>query len=265
MKRLVGSFIISLGIAFGLATYVEGQGVVRNPGSVSISGANAAASTTGAGVPASASYTGINIGGNLTGLTGKALGATEKALSVAIMDASGVQITTFGGGTQYANASAQATPTGTVALGWDGTNVRALSTNASGQQSVVFPSAQSVNASQTGTWSVRAQDGSGNVLTSATRGAERALSVQIVDGSGAQVTTFGGSGGTASNFGSAVPATGTASGFSDGTNMQLARVFDTSTRARAPSMSRVSSCGPRRAVVQSPWRVLQPQTPFRFA
>lgn len=47
-------------------------------------------------------------------------------------------------------------------------------------------------ATQSGTWSVRAQDGSGNSLTSATRGSERALSVQIVDGSGTQVTTFGG-------------------------------------------------------------------------
>lgn len=35
-----------------------------------------------------------------------------------------------------------------------------------------------------------------------------------------------GSGGTSSNFGSAVPSAGTASGYSDGTNMQAARVFD---------------------------------------
>lgn len=49
-----------------------------------------------------------------------------------------------------------------------------------------------VQAAQSGTWSVRAQDGSGNNLTSATRGSERALSVQIVDAAGSQVTTFGG-------------------------------------------------------------------------
>lgn len=77
----------------------------------------------------------------------------------------------------------------------------------------------------------RGQDGTGNALTSATRGSERALSVQIVDGSGAQITTFGGSGGTASNVGSAVPVTGTAAGFSDGTNLQLARVYDTDSGA----------------------------------
>jgi len=141
-------------------------------------------------------------------------------------------------------------------------------------------------ATQSGTWSTRTQDGSGNAITSATRGSERALTVQvvdasgtqvtsfggagsnaaasatgsavpssasytglnvsgthrgwtglslgsqfagtvaIVDGSGNQVTSFGGSGGTASNFTSTVPATGTAVGFSDGTNMQAGRVFD---------------------------------------
>ena len=145
-------------------------------------------------------------------------------------------------------------------------------------------------ASQSGTWSVRNQDGAGNALTSATRGSERALSVQIVDGSGAQVTSFGGggsgatigsavpstgsygginvagtlrgwtglalgsqyagtvaivdgsgnqvtsfggSGGTASNVGSAVPSTATATGYSDGTNMQVPRVFDGDTGAGA--------------------------------
>lgn len=80
-----------------------------------------------------------------------------------------------------------------------------------------------------GTVTARAQDGGGNALTSATRGSERALSVQIVDGSGNQVTTFGGAGGTSSNVGSADPSAATASGFSDGTNMQLARAFDADT------------------------------------
>lgn len=74
---------------------------------------------------------------------------------------------------------------------------------------------------------VKLQDGAGNALTSAARGSERAASVQIVDASGAQITTFGGSGGTASNVGSAVPSSATAAGFSDATNLQLARVYDT--------------------------------------
>ena len=49
-----------------------------------------------------------------------------------------------------------------------------------------------VASTQSGTWSIRSQDGSGNNLTSALRGSERALSVQLVDGSGNQVTSFGG-------------------------------------------------------------------------
>jgi hypothetical protein len=83
--------------------------------------------------------------------------------------------------------------------------------------------------SQSTTWPVRVQDGSGNALTSATRGSERPLSVQILDGSGNQITTFGGSGGTASNIGSAYPSSATAVGFNDGTNMRGARVYDADT------------------------------------
>ncbi|HEX9831998.1 MAG TPA: hypothetical protein VGA66_02735, partial [Mycobacterium sp.] len=83
-----------------------------------------------------------------------------------------------------------------------------------------------VAATQSGTWDVRLQDGAGTDITSATRGSEQAVSVQIVDGSGAQITSFGGSGGTASNFGSAVPSEGTSIGLSDGTNSQNPRVFD---------------------------------------
>ena len=48
------------------------------------------------------------------------------------------------------------------------------------------------SAAQSGAWSVRNQDGAGNPLTSAARGSERALSVQVVDASGNQVASFGG-------------------------------------------------------------------------
>jgi hypothetical protein len=100
-----------------------------------------------------------------------------------------------------------------------------------GSHAVTNAGTFAVQAAQSGTWNVRTQDGSGNALTSATRGAQQALSVQVVDGSGNQVTTFGGSGGTASNFGSAFPSTGTAVGFTDGTNMRGAKVFDTDSGA----------------------------------
>lgn len=43
-------------------------------------------------------------------------------------------VTGGGGGTQYTNGAAQASPVGNVALGYDGTNVRALLTTATGAQ-----------------------------------------------------------------------------------------------------------------------------------
>jgi hypothetical protein len=108
-----------------------------------VSGGNTAASNTGAAVPSQAGYTGLNIGGNLVGMTGFSLG-TARAGSVAIVDGSGNQITSFGGGTQYATAAAVGTPTGTGALGWDGTNVRVLRTNASGNLQVEFAATPTV-------------------------------------------------------------------------------------------------------------------------
>ena len=99
----------------------------------SITASNPSVSATGSAVPAQATYIAANNGGNLVGVTNTASGATKKPLDVAIYDASGNQITSFGGGTQYANGDASATPTGTVSLGHDGANVRALLTDTSGR------------------------------------------------------------------------------------------------------------------------------------
>jgi len=53
------------------------------------------------------------------------------------------------------------------------------------------------------------RDGSGNALTSSSRGSQRALSVQIVDGSGNQVTSFGSSSVSITNFPSTQAVSGT--------------------------------------------------------
>lgn len=53
------------------------------------------------------------------------------------------------------------------------------------------------------------------VVHTFTVGSTTAMAVAIVDGSGTQVTSFGGSGGTASTVGSAFPVTATAVGFLD--------------------------------------------------
>jgi hypothetical protein len=63
---------------------------------------------------------------------------------------------------------------------------------------------------------IRFTDGT-NIFTAGDN-ANNALRVNVVAG--------GGAGGTSSSYAAAFPATGTAAGFSDGTNMQGARVFD---------------------------------------
>lgn len=73
---------------------------------------------------------------------------------VHMVDATGAALS-VGGGTQYANGSAQATPTGTVALGWDGANVRALSTSAAGVLNVALSTVPSHAVTNAGTFVVQ--------------------------------------------------------------------------------------------------------------
>lgn len=107
----------------------------------------------------SASVSGVD-GATVDGVTA-AIRATvldltaSNPIATAIVDATGAQITAFGGGTQYANNSAQATPTGTVSLGWDGANVRALNTSTGGllnlnniSGTVSLPSGAATSANQ---------------------------------------------------------------------------------------------------------------------
>lgn len=103
----------------GLATYVTATGHKLD---------------TGATI--SASSLALNDGVSTTTKATVAALTNSNPLAVEIVDGSGTQITSFGGGTQYANGSAQATPTGTVALGWDGANVRALATDNTGKLSL---------------------------------------------------------------------------------------------------------------------------------
>jgi hypothetical protein len=107
------------------------------------SASNPAASPTGSAVPASASYTGVNVSGILQGVTGFSLNAGNTIpAAVAIVDGSGNQITSFGGGSQFAMGSAQSSSaSGTIALGYDGTNVRGLLTSSTGQLHTIIDSA----------------------------------------------------------------------------------------------------------------------------
>lgn len=75
-----------------LGTFAGGAGSGGGGGG----GGNAAASSTGSAVPSSADYQGVNVAGTLRGETGIAAGS-HFAQTVAIVDSSGNQISTFGG------------------------------------------------------------------------------------------------------------------------------------------------------------------------
>lgn len=106
---------------------------------------------TAASVPANAHYWGINISGNQVGVTGLALGATTKAPTVAIVDASGNQITAFGGSGGTASNYGSAFPTAGTAIGMsDGTNMVAMRSTAYGTTPTGL-NAMAVNAFVTNT------------------------------------------------------------------------------------------------------------------
>lgn len=96
-------------------------------------GSNPAAGPTGSAVPADADYNGVSVSGTLQGSTGFSVGA-QIAMAVAIVDGSGNQIVSFGGGQQYADSAASGgAPTGTLAMGWDSSasKIRALKVDSS--------------------------------------------------------------------------------------------------------------------------------------
>lgn len=66
-------------------------------------------------------------------VTSTATGANHQALDVAIVDASGNQITTFGGGTQFADGAARGSATGTLMMVDDGTLIQSASGDANGR------------------------------------------------------------------------------------------------------------------------------------
>lgn len=70
-------------------------------------------------------------------VTSTASGADHQILDVAIYDAAGNHITSFGGGTQYADGAVRGTATGTLAMVDDGTNIQSAAGDSSGRLLVV--------------------------------------------------------------------------------------------------------------------------------
>lgn len=111
----VPNYVLPFKDSEGRATQVQLDGSGNLPISASISGADGAI-TDGVDDTIKATvfdYTGSN------------------PLAVRLTDTSGNYVGA-GAGTQYADGAATATPTGTVAMGFDGTNVQALNVDASG-------------------------------------------------------------------------------------------------------------------------------------
>lgn len=108
---------------------------------------------------------------NALQLTGVPL-TDANALHVAIVDGSGDQITSFGGGTQYADGAARGTATGTIAMIDDGTNIQSLSGDSTGKLNVnnisgtiTLPTLAATSTKQSdGTQKTQIVDGSGNVI-----------------------------------------------------------------------------------------------------
>lgn len=119
-----------------------------------------------------------------------------------------------------ATANPTLTSTASYLMGYNGTTWDRLRKSASG----LLVDVQSIAAGTNYIGKTRVTDGTLDVsLLNSAPGSDTgqvAVPVRIIS------SLAGGAGGTSSSYGSAFPASGTAAGFSDGTNMQGARVFD---------------------------------------
>lgn len=105
----------------------------------------------------------VNATATLAGTAIPISGATE-AVGVAIVDGSGNQITSFGGGTQYTEGDTDASVTGTAVMWEDTSDTMRV---ASAAKPLPVGGTVTANAG-TGNFNVNLQDGSGNDITSTT-------------------------------------------------------------------------------------------------
>lgn len=211
---------------------------------VSVKGTAAVSGTVAA--TQSGTWNITNVSGTVSLPTGA---ATETTLGTRLADS------TFTGRFPASAALADATANPTLTssssylMGYNGTTWDRLRKSATGL--LVDIGNTSIAVTQSGAWTVAAtQSGTWNVGLSAgtnyvgkTRITDGTLDVTLLNSAPGSDTgqvsvpvriissLAGGAGGTSSSYGSAFPASGTAAGFNDGTNMQGARVFDTDTGA----------------------------------
>lgn len=129
------------------------------------------------------------------------------ALDVAIVDGSGNQITSFGGGTQYTEGDTDSTITGTAIM-WE-TSLDTLWTVRTDRGLPVTLRNGSGTLLGTASVPVQVQIGDGtDQATVSNLGTTKALDVAVMDGSGIQITTFPVSHATLSSLGGTVTAQG---------------------------------------------------------
>lgn len=151
--------VVVAGVSADVVPAVFGLPLIAGGSAVSVSGtfsaSNPSIGLTGAAVPTSGSFVGgVGADGFLHGF----LTDNTGQLNVNIVSGGG-------GGTQYADGATQATPTGTVGLAKNPSNIlRSLALDALGSLIVAFPAAQhvivdsatlgTVVVSQSGTWNI---------------------------------------------------------------------------------------------------------------
>lgn len=135
--------IVNFGSAPAAVPVPAVNAFITNAGSIGggVQFADASASGTH---PIGTQLIGWNKGGSTELAITALLLTNAQALHVAVVDGTGSQVTSFGGGVQFAdNAASGATPTGTLSMGWDSVNskVRALKVDASQNLLVAFSAA----------------------------------------------------------------------------------------------------------------------------
>jgi hypothetical protein len=106
---------------------------------------------------------------------------TSYPQTVAILDGSGNQITSFGGGTQYADGAVRGTATGTIAMGDDGTNIQSIKVDSDGNLQVDVVSITGVASTEYTEDAAAAANPVGNALI-VVREDARAGSLTTTDG-----------------------------------------------------------------------------------
>jgi hypothetical protein len=181
----------------------------------------------------------VNATASLAGSAIPIAGATT-AVGVAVVDGSGNQITSFGGGTQYADGAVRGTATGTLLMLDDGTNIQSAAGTTAGILKVDL-SATTANAT--------AVKVDGSAVTQPTNiaqinavtplmgnGVTGTGSLRVTVASDTSAIATWGHGAT----GAAVPANAVMIGISDGTNLVAARQASNGLNATAGGLQAVS-------------------------